>query len=362
MTIFMGLIARQSRAIKEKKRKGLPPFRSRSAGCSHHLTIKEKRVKGLAPFHFPMILGLGLFALNFGITTPITADIPVYNAFNTQLLQTLKQEDTPEIPLQYQVFEIHHVHAQDIQNAVTPLFPELKFSTFSQSLMAHGHPSDLGKLRKMLQKIDQPIRQIHIQIDVIEIHDGHNQLSQLWSPEFNQGLQIGTGQTPSLTLQSLLTSGKAKLLANPSLTVMDKKTAVITVGDKIPYSTTVYSNGIAAQQIQQVDTGISIEISPRIVSENHVEALLSTKINRVKPGTTVQAHPILASRHAATSISMQENTPITIAGLLDQQVITTKTAVPILSEIPLIGDLFHSSSAETVTTDIVLRITSRILP
>ena len=136
---------------------------------------------------------------------------------------------------------------------------------------------------------------------------------------------------------------------------------MITVGDKIPYSTTVYSNGVSAQQIQQVDTGITIEISPRIVSQNHIEALLNTKINRVKPGTTIQSYPILASRHAATSISMPENTPITIAGLLDQQVITTKASVPILGDIPFIGDLFHHTQAETVTTDIVIRITSRIL-
>ncbi len=301
------------------------------------------------------LLGLGL---------PIIAapePLAIQNAFDSQLLQTLKQEDAPVIPFQYQAFEILHVTAQDIQHAVTPLFPELKLSTFSNTVMAYGHPSDLGQMRKLIRKLDLPIRQIQIQIDVIEIHDGNHTLSQFWSPELSRGLQLGGNQSPSLVLQSLLTSGKAKLLANPSLTVMDKKTAVITVGDKIPYSTTVYSNGVSAQQIQQVDTGITIEISPRIVSQNHIEALLNTKINRVKPGTTIQSYPILASRHAATSISMPENTPITIAGLLDQQVITTKASVPILGDIPFIGDLFHHTQAETVTTDIVLRITSRIL-
>lgn len=284
------------------------------------------------------------------------------NAFDTQLLQTLKQEDTPVIPFQYQVFEINHVSAQDIQLAITPMFPDIRLSTFSNTLVAHGHPSDLGQIRKLIRKLDQPIRQIHIQIDVIEIHDGNNSLSQLWSPELSQGLHLDGTQNPSFALQSLLTAGKAKLLANPSLTVMDKKTAVINVGDKIPYSTTIYSNGIAAQQVQQLDTGISIEISPRIVSQNHVEALLTTKINRVKPGTTIQSYPILASRHAATTISMPENTAITIAGLLDQQVVSTKATVPILSDIPFLGDLFHHTQSETVTTDIVLRITSRILP
>jgi len=284
-----------------------------------------------------------------------------YGAFNPELLQILKQEDPPVISLQYQVFEIRHVMAQDIQNTLTGLFPDVKFSTFSQSLVAHGHPKDIAQIRRLITTMDKPIQQIHIQVDVIEIHDGENTLSQFWSPALGQGLDIGNLQNASLTLQSLLTSGKAKLLANPSLTVMDSKTAVINVGDKIPYSTTIYSNGIAAQQIQQVDTGITIEISPRIVSQNHVEALLSTKISRIKPGTTVQSYPILASRHAATTIRMPENTPITIAGLLDQQVIDTKSSVPILSDIPLLGDLFHSTKSETVTTDIVLRITSRIL-
>jgi len=307
---------------------------------------------------------IGRLFLFIWASTPVMAtDIPThYGAFNTELLQTLKQEAPPKISLQYQVFKISHVMAQDIQNALIPLFPEVKFSTFSQAIVAHGQPSEIGQIRRLIKDMDLPIRQIYIQVEVIEIHDGENTLSQFWSPALGQSLEIGSLQNAALTLQSLLTSGKARLLANPSLTVMDTKTAVINVGDKIPYSTTVYSNGIAAQQIQQVDTGITIEISPRIVSQNHVEALLSTKINRVKPGTTVQAYPILASRHAATTISMPENTPITIAGLLDQQVIETKSSVPILGDIPFLGDLFHNTHAETVTTDIVLRITSRILP
>ncbi len=284
-----------------------------------------------------------------------------YNAFNPELLQILKQKEVPEIPLKYHVFELRHILAQDMQNTLKPLFPDVTITTFAQGLIAHGHPKTIENIRKLIQDVDRPLQQIHIQIDVIEVHDAEKELSQLWSPMLSDGIQAGQPQAATLGLQSLLTTGKARLLANPSLTVMDKKTAVITVGDKIPYSTTVYSNGITAQQIQQIDTGITIEISPRIVSENHIEALLSAKISRVKPGTTVQAYPILASRHTATTIGMPENTPMTIAGLLDQQVIESKSSIPILGEIPFLGDLFHTTQSETVTTDIVLRITSRIL-
>jgi type II secretory pathway component GspD/PulD (secretin) len=284
-----------------------------------------------------------------------------HSAFNPQLLQALKQEDPPEPLRQYQTFTIRHVLAQDIQNTLTPLFPTTKFAAFAQSLVAHGDPSELRQIRRLIQSMDIPNQQIYIQIDIIEIHDAKNELSQFWSSSLGQGLQIGHALSTELTLQSLLTSGKAKLLANPSLTVMNTKAAVITVGDKIPYSTTIYSNGIAAQQIQQVDTGISIEISPRIVSQNHVEVLLSTKISRVKPGTTVQSHPILASRHTASTITMPENTPMTIAGLLDQQLIRSKSSIPLLGDIPIIGDLFHSTQEERITTDIVIRITSKIL-
>lgn len=307
------------------------------------------------------VLFLGMLIGFSGVTVAVEPKGPT-RAFDIPWLQELQVPDKPEVPMRYRVFRPVHVLAQDMHHALVAVFPEVTMGVFDNALVAYARADKLSELQRVMAELDRPVQKIQIQIDVIEIHDAQNQISQFWSKQLDQGVSVASLPDLSLVVQSLLGSGRAKLLANPSMSVMDKKTAVISVGDKIPYATTVYSNGVALQQIQQVDTGISIEISPRIVSGNHIEVLLTTKMNRVRPGTTVQNYPVLASRQAATTIRMPENVPVLIAGLLDQQRLESQSSVPLLSDIPILGDLFRYTSAETVTTDVVLRVTSRILP
>lgn len=298
---------------------------------------------------------------------PVLFAAPKNTGFNAQLLHALKQTEKqtePEAPKRMtQIMTVQYLSLQELQSGLGNMFPDATFASLGGNIMVQASDRDMYQIRRLVRQLDQAPRQVRVQIDVIEIHDGKQALSQFWSPALSQGVIVGAdaSQGALLALQSLLGTGKARLLANPTLIVMDKKTASITVGDKIPYTTTVYSNGLAVQQIQQLDTGISIELTPRIVSENGVEVILSTRMSRVKPGSGVQSYPIVASRHAATTVTMVHQEPVAIAGLLDQQEVQHKARIPLIEWVPFVGDWFHTTQEEKVTTDIVLRITSTLL-
>ena len=162
----------------------------------------------------------------------------------------------------------------------------------------------------------------------------------------------------SLYVRALVAEGKASVLARPSITVLENRTARVTTGDR--YSLTIEQNGSSWQQTAYVDSGISLEVTARLDPEGDIVAVLSPRANSIV-GFTANGSPIIGTREVKTTVRLRNGETTTIGGLIREDVTESVSGLPILSEIPLIGKLFSTTRKQEKKTELIMLITISIL-
>jgi general secretion pathway protein D len=170
----------------------------------------------------------------------------------------------------------------------------------------------------------------------------------------------------------------AKTLASPKLRVINGKQASINVGDKQPIllSTTNVLPGQAATgavpttstvtSIEFKDTGIKLSVEPTIHLVDEITLKLKIEVTRLGDQVTLQSDPLIqqfrfGTRTAETVLNMKNDETVILGGLIQDEDRKSFQSVPWLDDIPFIGKLFRSTKTDTITTEVVLTITPRIL-
>jgi general secretion pathway protein D len=182
----------------------------------------------------------------------------------------------------------------------------------------------------------------------------------------------------SVILDFFKQESDAKTLASPKLRVINGKQASINVGDKQPIllSTTNVLPGQAATgavpttstvtSIEFKDTGIKLSVEPTIHLVDEITLKLKIEVTRLGDQVTLQSDPLIqqfrfGTRTAETVLNMKNDETVILGGLIQDEDRKSFQSVPWLDDIPFIGKLFRSTKTDTITTEVVLTITPRIL-
>jgi general secretion pathway protein D len=180
----------------------------------------------------------------------------------------------------------------------------------------------------------------------------------------------------SVLVNFLRTESNTKTLANPRVRVVNNKQAKINIGDKVPIllSTTnvvpAQTGGIPTTStitsIEFKDTGIKLTVEPNIHLNQDVTLKLQLEVTRLGDLVTLQDNPKVqqfrfGTRTAETSLSLKDGESVVLGGLLQPEDRTTITKVRGLGDIPVLGELFKSTTRDVVTTDVILTITPHIV-
>lgn len=161
----------------------------------------------------------------------------------------------------------------------------------------------------------------------------------------------------------LVEKNNAKILAKPKLLSANGKSAQFLSGGEIPVSL-VDSDGKVTVDWKKY--GVSLDITPEITKNNTimtaVKAQVSTLdyVNGVKFTGNDTVLPALKSRSASTTVTAEHEDTIVIAGLIENSESKIYEGVPLLMDIPLIGELFKSSTIRSSSTELVIFVTPRI--
>ena len=161
----------------------------------------------------------------------------------------------------------------------------------------------------------------------------------------------------------LMEKNNAKILAKPKLLSANGKSAQFLSGGEIPVSL-VDSDGKLTVDWKKY--GVSLDITPEITKNNTimtaVKAQVSTLdyVNGVKFTGNDTVLPALKSRSASTTVTAEHEDTIVIAGLIENSESKIYEGVPLLMDIPLIGELFKSSKIRSSSTELVIFVTPRI--
>jgi general secretion pathway protein D len=163
-------------------------------------------------------------------------------------------------------------------------------------------------------------------------------------------------------VQALKSTSSANILSTPSLTTLDNQKASFIVGEEVPVitgSTASSNNTNPFQTIDRRNVGTKLVITPQINSGNSVQLNINAEVSKVEGNTGVDV--VFAERKLDTTVLAENGSMIVLGGLLDEQQDKSNSSVPILGDIPLLGNLFRSSNNKTQKRNLMIFIKPTIL-
>ena len=183
---------------------------------------------------------------------------------------------------------------------------------------------------------------------------------------------IAAGANLNAVVEALQTVGKTRLLQNPHIATLDGKEATIKAITTQPYSELQYETGssnIVGKTYKFVDVGVTLAVTPRINELGFITCDIRPEVSSVlqwydaDPSSAEgnSGVPVVKKSYAETSVSVKDGVTIIIAGMIDENQTKSRTQIPFLGSIPLLGALFRYDSTSTLNTETIVLLTPRVV-
>jgi general secretion pathway protein D len=190
-----------------------------------------------------------------------------------------------------------------------------------------------------------------------------NQFISRAIPGFN--FLIGPEAQPNAILDALHSVTGVKVLSNPSLVVVNNQVATLQVGDVVPVSTgsatVLTTSNTVVNTIDYRNTGIILRVSPRINANGNVRLDVEQEISNVSPTTVQSLTPTVSLRRVKSSVSVANGQTVLLAGLISEQQNNARNGIPLLDQIPGLGDAFSHQNNTVTRTELIIFIRPHII-
>jgi general secretion pathway protein D len=257
----------------------------------------------------------------------------------------------------------------------------------SNSLLILATPSDYTKISAAIRQMDVLPMQVLIEASIMEVQLT-DELSYGLQWFFKNGFDndyTGTGELfplgvdPSFTytlfdaagsiravLDLLASDQRLQVISSPSLLVQDNHQAVIRVGDEVPIRTSESSSlasagidPIITSQIEYRETGVLLEVTPRVNAGGLVTLVITQEVNGVNETTTSGIDsPTIFQRTINTQVVLASGETLYLGGLISEGTSNSATGIPGLRKLPLVGALFGSKAKKSSRTELLVTITA----
>ena len=278
--------------------------------------------------------------------------------------------------------------------------PNISIDQRTNSVIVRGSPSAIAAVGDVLQQIDQPVKMVEIEVIIATAElgiinqlgvsyrgdrgasgafdtgttggqlagiTGYNALTLL--PTAAAGATVasfvfsGSGVSVQAQLQALASKNKARVLSAPHLVTLDNITARITRSEDIYVP--VDTGGLNGQGLSQIQTGLTLEITPSIVpvqpgSPDQLVRLTLDATNSA-PGSGTGDHINVNSQEVQTDVLVPNGGTFVIGGLFDDSRLQSRSGVPLLKDVPLLGHLFRTDNDQQSLGQTIFFITPRII-
>lgn len=175
--------------------------------------------------------------------------------------------------------------------------------------------------------------------------------------------------TPNVqvALNALSEITDVNLVSSPTLMTLDNKKAVLQVGDEVPVATqsavSVTTPGAPiVNSISYRNTGVILSITPRVSDSGRVLLEIEQEVSDVaSTGSSSIDSPTFRQRRVRTTVAVQDGEAIVLAGLMQDRATRGRTQVPVIGDIPLVGNLFKNKNDTVARTELVIAITPRVV-
>jgi len=175
---------------------------------------------------------------------------------------------------------------------------------------------------------------------------------------------FGSKHDFDVLINYIQTIGKSKIMASPSISVVNNQEAKLHIGERQAYVTTTTTTGSTTKTVSEevtfVDVGIALSLTPQINDDGYVTIKVKPEISSVVgsvPTSSGNSIPIVDTSTAETTVLAKDGQTIIIGGLGREEKTESSAQVPILGKIPLLGFLFRSSTKTSQHVELLIMLT-----
>ncbi|MFA5233625.1 MAG: type II secretion system secretin GspD [Sulfurimonas sp.] len=309
----------------------------------------------------------------------------------------------PNINNAVQIFELKNSDAKTVLESLNEIIskqtfadpalkPNVSANQEINAILVVGEANVIKGIKFIIDELDKEKYQVYVKARIVEINKnsakslgikygfaaGDVSSSGLYAMSANFGDatltnsaagsvleylgDIGTGSKSAFalgaTLDFLETNGASKSVSNPSILCVNNQESSIYVGKTISITTGSVTSSATSipgttNSYKREDVGLTLKIKPRVSSVDkvtlNVEAILENVLDDGQNNTTGQ--PITSKQEVKTQAILRNGEDIIIGGLVKSFELDSKTKVPLLGDIPWIGELLFSSTSKSVEED-----------
>ena len=177
-------------------------------------------------------------------------------------------------------------------------------------------------------------------------------------------------KVPAITavLRAAQTRSNINILSSPHLLTLDNKEAEIVVGSNVPFITSQARDstnlGNTINTVERKDVGITLRLTPHIHESDFVSLDIFQESSAIAASSLLDANtvgPTTTKRSAKTSVLVKNGDTVVLGGMMQETFTNTTSQVPILGDIPLLGNLFRFKSVSRQKTNLLIMLTPRII-
>jgi general secretion pathway protein D len=257
----------------------------------------------------------------------------------------------------------------------------------NNALVIYATPVEYELIDQALQRLDIVPLQVLIEATIAEVTlnnglkyglqwffsagDSSFTLSQLPTgvvapvfPGFNYVLSAANAR---IVLNALTTITQVKVISSPQLLVLDNGSARLQVGDQVPVVTqsavSVQNPGAPiVNSVDYRDTGVILDIVPRVSANGLVILDINQEVSDVvKTESSTIDSPTIQQRRIASSVAVYSGETIALGGLIKDRSENTVNGIPVLSNIPILGNLFKSTSDTHNRTELLVLLSPKVI-
>lgn len=242
-----------------------------------------------------------------------------------------------------------------------------------------GSPQRIARIKAQIALIDVPVDSVILETELVELTETGAKAVGIDFTNANGQIAVATLQTGqyippgipvngrlgSVSLQAAVYAqvqkGEGRIVSKPRIAAQSGSTAKIITGDALPILTAITLSGVngVSQQVQYVNVGVTLQIAPRVSSDGFVTSHVFCVVSSVSGYS--QGYPTISQREAETSATVRDGDSFVIGGLTQDSVLKSRTKVPILGDIPLLGQAFRTDRKTNSRTELYIVVTPHIV-
>ena len=162
----------------------------------------------------------------------------------------------------------------------------------------------------------------------------------------------------NLEISALEADGRGKVVSSPRIVTADQVEAYIKQGFKIPYRGAASALS-AAPQVQFQEANLKLTVTPQITPEGNV--ILSVMVNKDSLGTLTPDGREINTKEVKTKVLVENGGTVVIGGIYEQEEIDSRSKVPVLGDLPVLGTLFRTAGRESRRTELLVFLTPKVM-